>query len=91
MLSSTYSTGDRKDGWKKFPGDVMSHRDYAERLTAKLNQEIVSTHFGGKSIISMEGCAVKHFTSDALKELNTLKEEALEAGGVQRGVRFTDG
>ena len=39
--------------------DIMTRRDYAERLLAKFNEEIQSNHFGQGTNLSMEGCFVE--------------------------------
>ena len=43
------------------PGDVETTRDYAERLSFKHNQEIMSTNFGNSTSISMEGASARFF------------------------------
>ena len=42
----------------------MTRRDYAERLLAKFNEEIQSTHFGQGTTLSIEGCYVEFKTID---------------------------
>ena len=43
----------RKEDFLSRPNDVMCRRYYAERLTAKLNNEIQSSHFGLITSLSM--------------------------------------
>ena len=40
------------------PGDIETTRDYAERLSFELNNEIMSQHFGNSISLSMEGVSV---------------------------------
>ena len=46
MLSKKHCYDGRTAAFKAGSLDIMTRRDYAERLTAKFNQEIQSTHFG---------------------------------------------
>ena len=39
--------------------DIMTRRDYAERLVAQLYDEIKSTRFGQWITLSIEGCYVE--------------------------------
>ena len=59
MLSKKHCYDGRTAAFKAGSLDIMTRRDYAERLTAKFNQEIQSTHFGQSVTLSMEGCFVE--------------------------------
>ena len=60
MLSKNYTGKDRREnGFMKSLHDVFTSRDYAERLMASFDMEIMSQHFGGNASVSMEGCSVE--------------------------------
>ena len=40
------------------PGNILSIRDYAERMSANFNLEIQSEHFGNGRSLSIEGCMI---------------------------------
>ena len=46
------------------PGDVLSVRDYAERLSAHFNLEIQSDHFGKGRFLTIEGCNIQYIDED---------------------------
>ena len=46
------------------PGDILSVRDYAERLSAYFNLEIQSDHFGNGRSLSIEGCNIQYKDED---------------------------
>ena len=54
----------RVDAFKQQSNGIMTRRDYAERLLAKFNEEIQSTHFGQGTTLSIEGCYVEFKTID---------------------------
>ena len=60
MLSKSHCGNLRKQAVLKRPGDVVARRDYAERLSGKMNHEIQSSHFGGGISLSIEGCNVEY-------------------------------
>ena len=59
MLSKKYCYDGRTAAFKAARLDVMTRRDYAERLLAKFNNEIQCTHFGQSVTLLMEGCFVE--------------------------------
>ena len=60
MLSKNLCFEPRKLTFKAADSDIMTRRDYAERLSAKFNKEIQSDHFGQGTTLSMEGCFVEY-------------------------------
>ena len=60
MLSKNQCFEPRKNTFKAAACDIMTRRDYAERLSAKFNKEIQSDHFGQGTTLSMEGCFVEY-------------------------------
>ena len=48
-------------------GEMMSSRDYAERLLMKFHMEIQSEHFGQGRNLSMEGNLIKFYSADDAK------------------------
>ena len=58
MLSKKYCYDGRTAAFKAARLDVMTRRDYPERLLAKFNNEIQCTHFGQSVTLLMEGCFV---------------------------------
>jgi len=46
------------------PGDILSARDYAERLSAHFNLEVQSDHFGNGRYLSIEGCKLQYIDGD---------------------------
>ena len=48
------------------PGDLETTRDYAERLSFKLDNEIMSLNFGNSVSLSMEGVSVRHFSKQII-------------------------
>ena len=51
------------------PGDVETTRDYAERLSFKLDNEIMSLNFGNSVSLSMEGVSVRRFSKEKLSHM----------------------
>ena len=64
MLSKSVCYLARVSAFKGQSNDIMTRRDYAERLLAKFNEEIQSTHFGQGTTLSIEGCYVEFKTID---------------------------
>ena len=64
MLSKSVCYLSRVSAFKGQSNDIMTRRDYAERLLAKFNEEIQSTHFGQGTTVSIEGCYVEFKTID---------------------------
>lgn len=62
LLGKNESGALRKAALK--PGDVETTRDYAERLSFKLDNEIMSLNFGNSVSLSMEGVSVRHFSKE---------------------------
>ena len=56
FLSKNMCGLERKKSLK--PGDIETTRDYAERLSFELNNEIMSQHFGCSIYLSMKGVCV---------------------------------
>ena len=79
ILSNSHTGNERKEVWKSKPGDVLTHRDYAERLTAALNNEIMSMHFGGNATVSMEGCSVEHWKKEGLEIMKEMSDDEITA------------
>ena len=46
------------------PGDILSVRDYAERLSAHFNLEVQSDHFGNGRSLSIEGNNLQYIDDD---------------------------
>ena len=53
-----------KNTFKAAACDIMTRRDYAERLWAKFNKEIQSDHFGQGTTMSKVGCFVEYFAKN---------------------------
>ena len=68
LLSKNICGLDRKKSLK--PGDIETTRDYAERLSFELNNEIMSQHFGNSISLSMEGVAVRFFNKEKVNEFS---------------------
>ena len=49
------------------PGDLETTRDYAERLSFKLDNEIMSLNFGNSISISMKGVSIRQFTRERIE------------------------
>ena len=62
LLGKNESGALRKGALK--PGDFETTRDYAERLSFKLDNEIMSLNFGNFVSLSMEGASVRHFSNE---------------------------
>ena len=62
LLSKNESGALRRAAMK--PGDLESNRDYAERLSFKLDNEIMSLNFGNLVSLSMEGVSIRSFTKE---------------------------
>ena len=54
----------RNERCLSIPGDILSVRDYVERLFAYFNLEIQSDHFGNGRSLSIEGCSIKYIDED---------------------------
>ena len=48
----------RSEGCFSKLGDILSIRDYAERLSVNFNQAIQSDHFGNSISLSIDGCNI---------------------------------
>ena len=46
------------------PGDILSIRDYAERLSSRFHLKIQSDHFGNGWSLSIEGCNIEFIDED---------------------------
>ena len=46
------------------PDDILSVRDYVERLSVHFNLEIQSDHFGNGRSLSIEGCNIQYIDED---------------------------
>ena len=55
------------------PGDLETTRDYAERLSFKLDNEIMSLNFGNSVSLSMEGVSVRHFSKEKIDSYSSDK------------------
>ena len=67
------------------PGNILSIRDYAERMSANFNLEIQSEYFGNGRSISIKGCMINivdqdmngymefhsHFSDDSRQDSST--------------------
>ena len=56
------------------PGEFHTIQDFAERLTLRFNNEIQTEHFGGSCTVSLEGVAVRFFTSRARRQSSPVME-----------------
>ena len=54
----------RSERCLSIPGDILSVRDYAERLSAHFNLEIQSDHFGNGRSLSIEGNNLQYIDED---------------------------
>ena len=54
----------RNERFLSIPGDILSVRDYAERLSAHFNLEIQSDHFGNGRSLSIEDCNIQYIDED---------------------------
>jgi len=59
MLGKRYCSRTRKEAFFNALVDILTRRDYAERLKTAFNGEIQSTHFGNNRDLSMEGSSVQ--------------------------------
>jgi len=67
MLSKNYCGKMRKDLLLTRPNDIVTRRDYAERLAGKFNMEIQSQHFGTTCSLSMEGVSVEYMKENNIE------------------------
>ena len=72
LLGKNVSGLTRKKAMK--PGDIETTRDYAERLSFKLDKEIMSLNFGNSVSLSMEGVSVRYFKKEVSSD-NVLDKE----------------
>ena len=54
----------RSERCLSIPGDILSVRDYAERLSAHFNLEVQSDHFGNGRSLSIEGNNLQYIDED---------------------------
>ena len=54
----------RNERCLSIPGDILSVRDYAERLSAHFNLEIQSDHFGNGRSLSIKGFNIQYIDED---------------------------
>ena len=64
LLSKNESGAIRRTSMK--PGDIETTGDYDERLSLKLDNEIMSLNFGNSVSLSMKGVSVRHFCKEKL-------------------------
>ena len=57
----------------------LTHRDYAERLSAVFNYQAQSDHFGNDRALSIEGCSIESHTPESL---------ATEGGNIEATIKF---
>ena len=71
LLGKNKSGALRRDAMK--PGDLETTRDYAERLSFKLDNEIMSLNFGNSVSLSMEGVSIRHFSKEKIEAYDRIK------------------
>ena len=59
------------------PGDFETTRDYAERLSFKLDNEIMSLNFGNSVSLSMEGVSIRHFSREKTEAFDNDKKNTI--------------
>ena len=59
VLSKHHCGRMRKEAIMATVHDILTRRDYADKLIAEFDLEIQSTHFGDSVTLSMEGCSVE--------------------------------
>ena len=64
VLSKNICGKMRSERCLSIPGDILSVRDYAERLSAHFNLEIQSDHFGNGRSLSIEGNNLQYIDED---------------------------
>ena len=86
ILSNDYCGKLRQNTCYYKPENVLSIRDYAERIAAKFNFELQSEYFGNGSILFIEGCIIDivdqylngymefhyHFSDDSRHDTSTI-------------------
>ena len=77
LLGKNESGALRKEALK--PGDFETTRDYAERLSFKLDNEITSLNFGNSVSLSMEGASVRHFSNEMVSSYASDKSLSYDA------------
>ena len=70
ILLSKNETGALRRAAMK-PGDIETTRDYAERFSFKLDNEIMSLNFGNSVSLSMEGVSVRNFSKEKVEEFSS--------------------
>jgi hypothetical protein len=58
----------RSNAFKYIPGAEQTRQDYVERLSAALDLEIQSNHFGNSQVLSMESSSVEFHIAYLLRE-----------------------
>ena len=85
ILSKDHCGKLRKNACYSKPGNILSIRYYAERMSANFNLEIQSEHFGNRRSISIKGCMIdiidqdlngymefhSHFSDDSRQDICT--------------------
>ena len=60
VLSKNICSKMRNERCLSILGDILSMRDYAERLSLYFNLEAQSDHFGNDRSLSIEGCNIQY-------------------------------
>ena len=64
VLSKNICGEMRNERCLSIPGDILSVRNYVERLSVHFNLEIQSNHFGNGRSLSIEGCNIQYIYED---------------------------
>ena len=64
VLSKNICRKMRNERCLSIPGDILSVRDYTERLSTHFNLEVQSDHFGNGRSLSIEGCNIQYIDID---------------------------
>ena len=66
----------RNDRCLSIPGDILSVRDYVERLSTHFNLQIQSDHFGNGRSLSIEGWNIQYIDKDYEEHSDALTTHA---------------
>ena len=64
VLSKNICGKMRNKRYLSIPGDILSVRDYVERLSVHFNLKIKSDHFGNGRSLSIENCNIQYIDED---------------------------
>jgi hypothetical protein len=65
LLSKTGVGGERISAFLNDPSSILTKRDYAESIEAKMNDEIQGDHYGEQGRIKLEGATAQYHINSA--------------------------